>query len=101
MSQTPSLAGKTARVTGAATGIGHAIALALAAAGATVVVNHNHTGEAADKVVAEIEAAGGTAVRRRSQMWLPSPPATPPAGSRPRLSASMAAPSDRGAAIVS
>jgi len=61
MSQTPSLTGKTALVTGAATGIGHAIALALAAAGATVVVNHNHTGEAADKVVAEIEAAGGTA----------------------------------------
>src|SRR6516225_12384571 len=61
MSQTPSLAGKTALVTGAATGIGHAIALALAAAGATVVVNHNHTSEAADKVVAEIQAAGGTA----------------------------------------
>jgi NAD(P)-dependent dehydrogenase (short-subunit alcohol dehydrogenase family) len=56
----PSLAGKTALVTGAATGIGHAIALALAAAGAAVVVNHNHTGEAADKVVAEIEAAGNS-----------------------------------------
>jgi len=37
---TPPLAAKTALVTGAATGIGHAIALALAEAGAAVVVNH-------------------------------------------------------------
>lgn len=57
-----SLAGKAAIVTGAATGIGHAIALTLAEAGAAVAVNHNHTAEAADKVVAEIRAAGGTAM---------------------------------------
>jgi 3-oxoacyl-[acyl-carrier protein] reductase len=56
------LAGKTALITGAATGIGHAIAVALARDGAAVVVNHNHTGEAAAKVVAEIEADGGTAM---------------------------------------
>jgi 3-oxoacyl-[acyl-carrier protein] reductase len=57
-----SLAGKTALVTGAATGIGRAIAAALAAAGASVVVNHNHTPQPAEKVVAEIGEAGGTAV---------------------------------------
>lgn len=57
-----SLAGKTALVTGAATGIGQAIAVALAAAGARVVVNHNHTPEAAGKTVARIEAGGGTAL---------------------------------------
>jgi 3-oxoacyl-[acyl-carrier protein] reductase len=57
-----SLAGKTALVTGAATGIGQAIAAALAAAGARVVVNHNHTPEEADSTVAAIEAAGGIAL---------------------------------------
>jgi 3-oxoacyl-[acyl-carrier protein] reductase len=58
----PSLAGKTALVTGAATGIGKAIASTFAAAGARVVVNHPHTPELADKVVADIQAAGGVAL---------------------------------------
>ena len=58
----PPLAGKTALVTGSATGIGKAIAGALAAGGAQVLVNHNHTPELADKVVAGIEAAGGVAM---------------------------------------
>jgi 3-oxoacyl-[acyl-carrier protein] reductase len=58
----PTLAGKTALVTGAATGIGKAIAAALAAAGARVVINHPHTPELAEKVIAGIEAAGGTAL---------------------------------------
>ena len=57
-----SLAGKTALVTGAATGIGKAIAAELAADGARVVVNHPHTPELADKVVADIEASGGSAL---------------------------------------
>ena len=52
-----SLAGKTALVTGAATGIGKAIAAALAACGARVVINHPHTPELAGTVVAGIEAA--------------------------------------------
>ena len=56
------LAGKTALVTGAATGIGKAIATALAAGGARVLVNHNHTAEPAENVVAGIETAGGTAM---------------------------------------
>jgi 3-oxoacyl-[acyl-carrier protein] reductase len=59
--ETP-LAAKTALVTGAATGIGKAIATALADQGARVVVNHNHTPEAAKKVVADIRASGGDAM---------------------------------------
>jgi 3-oxoacyl-[acyl-carrier protein] reductase len=62
MSQPTGLAGKTALVTGAATGIGKAIADALAAAGVRVVVNHPHTPEPAAAAVAEIAAAGGSAL---------------------------------------
>ena len=61
-SSVASLDGKCALVTGAATGIGKAIATALAAAGARVVVNHNHTPESAEKVAVAINAAGGTAM---------------------------------------
>jgi 3-oxoacyl-[acyl-carrier protein] reductase len=56
------LAGKAALVTGAATGIGTAIAATLAAAGASVLINHNHMPDPAAKVVAEITEAGGTAI---------------------------------------
>lgn len=62
MNQHASLAGKTALVTGAATGIGKAIAADLAAADVRVVINHPHTPEPAAKVVAGIEAAGGSAL---------------------------------------
>ena len=55
------LEGKTALVTGASRGIGKAIAKALAAEGAMVAVNYNGSKEAAEQVVAEIQAQGGKA----------------------------------------
>lgn len=56
------LEGKVAIITGASRGIGRATALALGAAGAQVVVNYARSQAAADEVVAQIEAAGGTAI---------------------------------------
>lgn len=56
-----SLQDKTAIVTGAATGIGRAVAIMLARAGASVIVNHlNRAGEA-EQVVQTIIAQGGQA----------------------------------------
>jgi 3-oxoacyl-[acyl-carrier protein] reductase len=56
------LQGKVAVVTGASKGIGAGIAKALAAAGAAVVVNYAASREGAERVVADITAAGGKAV---------------------------------------
>jgi 3-oxoacyl-[acyl-carrier protein] reductase len=55
------LSGKVAIVTGAGRNIGRAIALQLAQDGALIVVNARSNKAEADKVVAEIEAAGGKA----------------------------------------
>ncbi len=57
-----SLQGKTALVTGAATGIGRAIALMFAQAGARVVVNHLSQTAQAQAVVQAITNAGGEAL---------------------------------------
>jgi 3-oxoacyl-[acyl-carrier protein] reductase len=57
-------------VTGASRGIGRAIAESLGSAGATVVVNYARSPEAADAVVAAIEAAGGRAWSHRADVAL-------------------------------
>jgi len=56
------LEGKTAVVTGAARGIGRAIAVALAQHGASVVVNYRERARAAEEVVRIARAAGADAV---------------------------------------
>ena len=61
MSSSAPLAGQTALVTGASRGIGRAVALELANAGATVAVNYASSATAAEEVVAQILATGGSA----------------------------------------
>lgn len=57
-----SLSGKRALVTGSSRGIGADTVRYLSAAGASVVVNYRNKEARALKLVAELEAAGGTAI---------------------------------------
>src|SRR5689334_6110967 len=57
-----SLEGKVALVTGAASGIGKAIAVELARQGASVVVNYHSDRDPGQPVVDEITGAGGKAI---------------------------------------
>ena len=56
------LEGKSALVTGSSTGIGAAVAIAFARAGMKVAVHYNASREPAEKVLAEVEAAGAKAI---------------------------------------
>jgi 3-oxoacyl-[acyl-carrier protein] reductase len=66
-----SLQGKVALVTGASKGIGAAIARELAARGAAVAVNYSSSKAAAEKVVSEIQAAGGKAIAVQANLSEP------------------------------
>src|ERR1044071_9578825 len=57
-----SLEGKVAFITGASRGIGAAAAKKLAHLGAKVIVNYHQNKEAAAKVLAEIQEAGGSGI---------------------------------------
>jgi len=57
----PSLAGKTALVTGAGKRVGRAVALALAGQGARVMVHYNRSEREAAEVCDEIRGSGGSA----------------------------------------
>lgn len=62
------LRGKTALITGAATGIGRATALMFAQAGARVIVNHWRRADEAQALVSQIVAAGGDALAHEADV---------------------------------
>jgi len=67
---------RVAIVTGASKGIGRAIALRLGEDGIAVVVNYATSRQAADEVVAEIQAGGGKAVAVPADVGSPTAAAT-------------------------
>jgi len=62
------LRGQKALVTGASSGIGEGIARALGTAGAAVVVNYSSNTAGAERVVADLRAAGGEALAIRGDV---------------------------------
>lgn len=64
------MSNRIALVTGASRGIGRAIAVALAGAGHDVVVNYARNREAADAVVAEVQAGGARALAVQADISL-------------------------------
>lgn len=66
------LKGKVAIVTGASKGLGAAIARRFGAEGAAVVVNYATSKDAADKVVKDIDAAGGHGLAVKANMSNPA-----------------------------
>lgn len=65
------LAGKVALVTGAARGIGRAIALKLAAAGCDVAVNYYNSADEAEALCAEMRALGRKAIAIQASVGVP------------------------------
>jgi enoyl-[acyl-carrier protein] reductase III len=65
------LSGKVALVTGAARGIGRAIAAKLAAAGADVIVNYYNSHDDAEALCAEIRASGRRALAVQGSVGVP------------------------------
>jgi NADP-dependent 3-hydroxy acid dehydrogenase YdfG len=70
MEKERSLAGKTAIITGASSGIGYATAVTLARAGAAVAI-HGRRKERLDKLAAEIAAQGGKALAVAGDAGIP------------------------------
>ena len=65
------LAGKVALVTGAARGIGRAIALRLAVAGSDIAVNYYNSGDDAESLADEIRALGRRAAVIKASVAIP------------------------------
>src|ERR1700722_13821118 len=67
----PKLENKVAVVTGGSRGIGAAIAKRLGADGATVIVNYTKSADAANRIVDEINQAGGKAEAIQADISVP------------------------------